>query len=406
MKKLIFFYLFPLIISLYFTYLFAINPFVNKILFGIKPYIPMTNPYFNYIPNYDEKIEYEKQFLSSNDTSESIFLLGSSELTNNTSGIPYNFISNHFTTKIKAVGHAGNQCFSIYSQLLANFEKLKNAPIVILLSPSWFEHKYATGTSSQAFLEYNSERYIKNIYLNNSDESFKDYESYRISLLNSDFINPSLPLKLLNFKKDTSKNFFLSLYYRPIDEVQKILMRIKLHIVVPDYKTPSLKIPDSRKEITSDLLNINWDSLENVSNKETLAKATNNNWGINNIYYTKYIKGRTYYIEPVIEPVDSENNQEYKDFIMLLKLLKEGNANASFIIMPLNPYFYTNLKELTPTINSLQNELNIYHYKSLNLWVDDSTKYDKGLLVDVMHLSDFAWYKVDKFIVDNYHLNK
>jgi poly-D-alanine transfer protein DltD len=183
-------------------------------------------------------------------------------------------------------------------------------------------------------------------------------------------------------------------------------MRIKLHIVVPDYKTPSLKIPDSRKEITSDLLNINWDSLENVSNKETLAKATNNNWGINNIYYTKYIKGRTYYIEPVIEPVDSENNQEYKDFIMLLKLLKEGNANASFIIMPLNPYFYTNLKELTPTINSLQNELNIYHYKSLNLWVDDSTKYDKGLLVDVMHLSDFAWYKVDKFIVDNYHLNK
>jgi poly-D-alanine transfer protein DltD len=34
----------------------------------------------------------------------------------------------------------------------------------------------------------------------------------------------------------------------------------------------------------------------------------------------------------------------------------------------------------------------------------DTNKYDKALLSDVMHLSPYGWYKIDRFIIDNYHL--
>jgi poly-D-alanine transfer protein DltD len=91
---------------------------------------------------------------------------------------------------------------------------------------------------------------------------------------------------------------------------------------------------------------------------------------------------------------------------MLIKLLKAKNVNASFIIMPINPYYYTNSKELTPLIKTLQTELEINNYPCLNLWNADTATYDIGILKDIMHISKYAWYKVDKFIVETYKLTK
>jgi D-alanine transfer protein len=89
---------------------------------------------------------------------------------------------------------------------------------------------------------------------------------------------------------------------------------------------------------------------------------------------------------------------------MLVKLLRTKNANASFIIMPINPYYYTNSAEFTPFVNILENELKNNQFPYLNLWNADTATFDNGVLTDIMHLGKYGWYQVNKFIVETYHL--
>ncbi len=116
------------------------------------------------IDNFRNNPWYEKEFLANRYNKPQLYILGSSELTDDTEATPYNFISERFHTKMTGIGHAGNQCFSIYSQLLANEKRLKKAHIVIVLSPGWFYGPNARGTSSSLLLEYNSSEYLKKIY--------------------------------------------------------------------------------------------------------------------------------------------------------------------------------------------------------------------------------------------------
>ena len=107
-----------------------------------------------------------------------------------------------------------------------------------------------------------------------------------------------------------------------------------------------------------------------------------------------------------MQPVPAFVNQELEDFKMLLKLVKEKNVNIRFIISPLNTLYYKNLKDLLPTISDIENEIRSNNITYLNMFETDLTKYDKAILRDIMHMSDYGWYKVDQFIINTYHLEK
>ena len=147
---------------------------------------------------------------------------------------------------------------------------------------------------------------------------------------------------------------------------------------------------------------VNWDSLRRVTRAETLSKATNNEMGIENEYFSTYIqqkKGNIY-------PVPRWANREMDDYSMLVDLLHRSGANASFIISPLNPYYFKNLSELQPVIDELESKMTSSGFPYLNLFTTDTTNYDKAVLSDVMHMSEYGWLKVDEFIVHRYSLCK
>jgi poly-D-alanine transfer protein DltD len=158
--------------------------------------------------------------------------------------------------------------------------------------------------------------------------------------------------------------------------------------------------PFHRNTITTKNININWDSLFATSKNQVLNNANNNHLGIANALYPEF-ENKTGHIQPVAQLF----NQELNDMQVLIEFLKAKNANASFIISPLNPFYFKNLKELDPTIQEIEKCLTANRFKYLNLFESDTTKYDKALLFDVMHLSDFGWYKIDQFIIENYHLS-
>lgn len=398
MKRIILCLLIPLIIAI--ASLFCFSPQINSFFFHNEITIPI-NSNFHYIENFRNNQFYEDQFLSSNDSSETIFILGSSELTNNTEAIPYNFISDRFKTKVIGIGHAGNQCFSIYSQLLANENRLENAPIVIILSPGWFNSGSSHGTPTSSFLEFNSPRFLYSILQNDSSYFFKQYEIERISKYLAEITTHDLCFKTFSLEIESMKSIFHKIFYYPIIKANITLFAFEQKLLQKN-KTIGHRYAFERKSITPEEILINWDSLFTVSKQEHINNSSNNKWYIDNNYYNQYINGKTSSVSVV---KDSEN-QELKDFMMLVKLLQTRKANASFIILPLNPYYYSNSNELSPLINSLQAEITKNNFPCLNFWNADSTTFDKGILKDVMHLDKYGWYQVNKFIVETYKLKK
>lgn len=403
MKKIILLYILPFVLSLLTIYYITLDPDISNLLFPPIRYEPPLREEVPFIENFkahpNEDVWYENEFLKSGKQGEIIYLLGSSELTAATDGIPYNFISKHFSTHVMGLGHAGNQCFSIYMQLLAKQQLLKNAPVVIILSPGWFESKPSHGTSSEVFLEFNSERFLNAVLQADDGSAYFQYAYKGISRLYDEFNSPSLELRLMNFNHKSSQSFIHRALYAPLIFCDERLLKIRQKIK-PCY------LPDDaayiRKLIQPENIHFNWDSIFKFNKEEVLKKSTNNRMGIADDYYTEYIHGKTGHMQAVKDPV----NQELEDCKMLIRLLREKNAKASFIISPLNPYYYHNLNEILPTIQTIEAEIKRSQFPYLNLLETDTTRYEKAILHDVMHMSDYGWYKVNRFIIDTYHLVK
>lgn len=398
MKQVIIAYLLPAILSIFIIAYIAQNEQLNAALFEKSTTDTIVSG-TRFIENFISNKTFEASFLKSNGSAETIYLVGSSELAASTDAIPYNFISQHFTTQVQGVGHAGNQCFSIYSQLLAKERLLKNVPVVIILSPGWFESKPSKGTSSQLFLEFNSERFLNSILKSKNDPELHAYEYKRVAELFNEFNSPSLELRLMNFESLASRSFIHRAMYAPLLCCDQFLLSMRERISpLPESTDASFKRP----AIIPEAVSFNWDSIYMASKEAVMKKSTNNKWGIADDYYSQYINGKI----GRMEPVPQECNQELKDFYMLIKLLKEKQVNASFIISPLNPFYYKNLYTLIPTIQLIKKEITINNFPYLNLFETDTLRYEKPILHDVMHMSDYGWYQVDRFMIDTYHLSK
>lgn len=403
MKKLIFVNLFPLAIVLFIIRFLAHNDYINSILFPSKVEDSQSCSDFNYIPNFIDNPGYEENFLLNDSSQKStIYLLGSSELTSESEAVPYKFITNNFPVKIKAIGHAGNQSFSIYCQLLANENRLNNTRIVFILSPGWFASKYSKGTTSEIFLEYNSEQFLKNIF--NGDDHFRDYAGKQIAQFYCEFNAPSLPLKLINFKYRSSVSLLHKIVYAPLIYLDIFLMNEK-EAIINSVSKDKVSIPIQISYSINEKPIVDWDSLLTASRLHVLLNATNNTIGVSNEYYSEHLNVNT----GKVQPVKNIFNQELKDFKMLMKFIRTKNIDAFFIIQPLNPLYYNNLATINPVIDEVREELrgnkNQKGYDFADFFVTDTTQFDRGILDDLMHFSNYGWYKVNQRIINHYNLN-
>ncbi|MBL7748903.1 MAG: hypothetical protein JNM19_15805 [Chitinophagaceae bacterium] len=391
----------PFLIAIFTVALLSLIPEVKNFL--NRGYVVPTQhgEDLRYIYNFHSNKYLEDEFLKQPDDSATIYLLGSSELTTGTKYLSYHFISDRFPVKVMGVGHEGNQCFSIYCQLLAKSHLLDGAPVVIILSPGWFEAKPSRGTTSAVFLEYNSEAFMRGLHHYNVEDRFKHYAYAGISHFYDELNAPDAAFRKANIAYRSSLSFYHRIWCSPVFTWNTIIDYIK--------DSPTLYAPhlysgrgSFEREVEPVACAINWDSLLTITKDSTLAGATNNSLGIENEYYSTYINGKKGKIQPVAE----QYNTELRDFRMLVELLKSKKAKASFVISPLNPYYFTTLPKLQPTVDTLAAVLQRNDFPVLNLFTSDTTNYDKALLGDVMHLSDYGWLQVNRFIINTYGLCK
>lgn len=348
-----------------------------------------------YLPAINGDPQFEDYLLSTGTNHENIFLFGSSELSSSSDGIAYRFISKNFKTQVVAVGEAGSQCFSIYSQLLANADRLKDAPVVIILSPGWFEGKYAAGTTAPVYMKFISPAMLQAIAADTSDEC-RRYVAERVASYFPEINSPAAIHRQLYLDHQSARDPFSGAFCFPL--------RAGNSFMHPHSKQNDSGIVRSYKcmPLATDSVSINWDSLLQAVRSKSLAGITTNSIGINDDYYNHFVKGKT----SKVHPVPRSRNTELDDFQELVKLLKARNVNASFIIMPMHPHYYRNLHEMKPVMDEITTTLADAKLPVYNMFTADTAAYDKALLTDVMHPGDYGWYMMSRFIIETYHLSK
>jgi len=380
------------------------NEQINKLLFPNTVSNDTTYIINNYISSFNNDATLENLFLlSPANNKKTIHVIGSSELNSGIPELPHLFLTDNFNANIISYGSAGNQCLSILCQLIAKEDILKNKKIVFIISPGWFESKFAKGSSSEVLLKYNSPRFFSAIA--NKNNTYSTYVRYRITQLFSDFNNPSLELKMLYLEYKYNQSIFHKLIFMP-------LLKATLFLIKEKKQLQNLQKTNSTfgnvKYIENEFAQnkkINWTELLLQSKNEVESKVSNNKIGVNDEYYSAYIGKKTGRISAVKE----KNNTELEDFKMLVNYVRENEIDAYFIIQPINPLYYKNINELTPIMNIVSNEItkpiNGKPLPCLNLFVTDTNTYNKALLSDIMHLSSFGWLTVNKEIAYHYKLS-
>jgi poly-D-alanine transfer protein DltD len=382
--KFIKYHIFPITLSLLLIYI------IGVFIFDSKPdkveHIKGNQEEATRIQvNYSNGIQGELNFVGSLINKNNICLLGSSEFGNdNLKFYPYYFLKDSLNMRLFAYGHAHHQCFSIYSQLVANQQELKNANVCIILSPSWF---LTEGTNIEAFIEFVPENYLKRIIhspLVSKEEKLKigEYVYNHFDLINE----PTLSLTYLaNLYKYRNYPFFekwVNLYKSKISD-------IKYDIKLLPKTTP---IQTSKSLIKKEL------------KVQYLNNIKSNQIYVNDAYYLEYLSTKEHSYEPsIIEDKLFKNRTEFKDFTLLVNLLKKNNCNASFIFQPLNNYHYNGIEKFKPLKKEILSLLKKNNFPIYDLFSLSKKEFEPGVLNDIMHTGEYGWTKINQFIYDTYY---
>ena len=324
--------------------------------------------------------------------SGTVVLFGSSELTNTKHKyIPVNFFNKELAMPLVQNGHEGHQCFVILSQLSAysNEKVKKNARVVIFLSPGWFTGGFAEGTSIPNFLEYMTSDIMYRLYYQSDvNEYFKNLISkYVEKNINKIKLPPCIYRYASNYRYKKSLTTECSIE-KAIFESVKITPKV--------YKPVAYNIPQ-----------LDYNKIIKDAKKVT-KPSTNNSFGVYNEYYSKYIepsikKGDFPYT--IKTPPSLYENQEFQDFLNLLKILKEYKIKPLFLMQDLNPYIYVeNRDSMQNILFAIKKKITEYGYGYLDMWTYNKSNYEMGTLTDVMHTGELGWIKIDKKIIEHFNL--
>ena len=184
--------------------------------------------------NYDFGLESEYSFYNALNDSNSIVLMGSSELTQSDTNraMPFNFIPKNSHFNLLAIGIGGNQCFSIYTQLYSARKYLNNSKIVIIISPNWFINRYSVGTSLASFFKFNNNRFLHRI-INNSSQNdlFKNYIGEYIVKNYSNIESNNTLINYYYYKHLSMKNNFYGVAFFPIVKMLSFINNLPIIIL-------------------------------------------------------------------------------------------------------------------------------------------------------------------------------
>ncbi|WP_323592851.1 D-alanyl-lipoteichoic acid biosynthesis protein DltD [Aliarcobacter butzleri] len=316
-----------------------------------------------------------------------IVLFGSSELIKypNQRFLPQKFFNNELNIPLRVQGNEGHQTFVIMSQLAAldNQTIRNNARIAILLSPSWFTGSNENGLTMPKFLEYMYSGMMNKLYFESeTDDKYRylisDYIKENVSLIKEPSFIYKYPLNVL--EKDYLNN-----------EIKKFIIQNfdykNIKVETLNYVKPKLDYDKLRAE---------------AKNIEILS--SNNNFGVNNEYYSKYIEpeiAKNNFPFSIIIPPELDKNEEFQDFLVLLDFLDKYKIKPLFIMQDLNPYVFAgNREEANELMATIKSKVLEHNFEYMDMWTYKKEDFEMNSLTDIVHLDELGWIRVNQKIID------
>lgn len=316
-----------------------------------------------------------------------IVLFGSSELVKypDQRFLPQKFFNNELNIPLRVQGNEGHQTFVIMSQLAAldNETIRNNARIAILLSPSWFTGSNENGLTMPKFLEYMYSGMMNKLYFESeTDDKYKylisDYIKENVSLIKDPSFIYKYPLNVL--EKDYLNN-----------EIKKFIIQNF------DYKNVKVETLNYVKP------KLDYDKLR-VEAKNIEIPSSNNNFGINNEYYSKFIEpeiAKNNFPFSIIIPPELDKNEEFQDFLVLLDFLDKYKIKPLFIMQDLNPYVFAgNREEANKLMAIIKSKVLEHNFEYMDMWTYKKEDFEMNSLTDIVHLDELGWIKVNQKIID------
>ncbi|MBK6777590.1 MAG: hypothetical protein IPG74_17700 [Flavobacteriales bacterium] len=242
----------------------------------------------------------------------SIVLFGSSELaTEDHPAKPVNFFNKRLKQPLLAIGHDGNQCLSIHSQLITAGGDLSKAKLAILLSPSWFGGTPGKrGTELSCFLEYNPSPSLYRLAdrVANGDSLVRPAQQYLLQHAND--LSTAEPI--VKYLVQSGSTLNTAKYSFALPMTRNLMVRAQPTMMLK----PQLQMSsDFSSTATVDVPE--WQSLYADAVYAHLSACTNNDVFINDDFYSTYINGDT----RLLRPLAIEENREFQDPLALLDYL-------------------------------------------------------------------------------------
>lgn len=325
--------------------------------------------------------------LQSDLESGKIVLFGSSELVKypDQRFLPQKFFNSELNIPLRVQGNEGHQTFVIMSQLAALDNQIvrDNARIAVLLSPSWFTGSNENGLTIPKFLEYMYSGMMNKLYFESeTDNKYKylisDYIKENVSLIKDPSFIYKYPLNVL--EKDYLNN-----------EIKKFIIQNF------DYKNIKVETLNYVKP------KLDYDKLR-IEAKNIEISSSNNSFGINNEYYSKYIEpeiAKNNFPFTVVIPPELDKNQEFQDFLVLLDFLDKYKIKPLFIMQDLNPYVFAgNREEANELMAIIKSKVLEHNFEYMDMWTYKKEDYEMNSLTDIVHLDELGWIKVNQKIID------
>lgn len=131
--------------------------------------------------------------------------------------------------------------------------------------------------------------------------------------------------------------------------------------------------------------------------------CTNNNFYVNNHYYTTYIQLKLNMLKNTNCNVDLLKSKELGDFNIFLESCKELGIKPYIVFMPTNGFYYdytglTQDKRLA-LYNKLESISKTYGFEYLDM---REKEYEPYFFNDVMHIGWKGWLYVNRKITEHY----
>lgn len=393
MKRRVICILFPIIICI--ITIISLNSFLDKELEVMLENKNLGEINVAYGSMYKDRGVIYDDYLMKNNYLE---LQGSSEFVAPVSQVPTKVFPVDGMEKVATIGRAYFQDLNHTAVLGSENIDNKEKKVAFFLSIQWFfdqggadSNNFQSNFSPVQFYKFLSNPQI-------TEKNKKIYASRVDSLLsgNSEFASEKIYAKIY-----TNDGFIYKVeqvLLKPYFIFRENMVELKDKGLL--YRR--LKLLNEKKDNVQ-AREVNWDEEESKAEEEAKSRVTNNDFMVDDNYYTKYIKDYKEYKGSKVN-VDLMKAKEFDDYQLYLDTCVDLGIKPYIIILPTNGkwYDYTGLTKESRDIfyEKAEKMAKEKGFEVLNLKDEEYTPY---FMYDVMHLGWKGWIKVDEELYKHYN---